>query len=105
MPIDYKDYHPKWTLIRRLILKRANNKCEGSDKYPNCRVMNYHIHATTGSKVILTIAHLDHNKKNNRFSNLKALCQRCHLGHDLPHHITNRKYGRNWKRDQTFLDL
>ncbi len=33
-------------------------------------------------KIILTIAHLDHNRDNNKFDNLKALCQRCHLNHD-----------------------
>lgn len=29
---------------------------------------------------------------------LKAWCQRCHLKHDLPQHIFNRKYGRETKR-------
>ena len=33
-------------------------------------------------KVILTIAHIDHDVNNNEYSNLKALCQRCHLHHD-----------------------
>jgi hypothetical protein len=33
------------------------------------------------------------------------LCQRCHLRHDLPHHINNRKYGRNWKKYQLKLEL
>lgn len=42
-------------------------------------------------KVVLTIAHLDHNTANNDFSNLKALCQRCHLHHDKDHHAANRK--------------
>lgn len=55
------------------------------------------------SVVVLTVAHIDHDKTNNRFSNLAALCQRCHLQHDLPQHIMNRKYGRNWKRNQLFL--
>jgi len=94
MAIDYKEYHPKRTLIRRLILKRARNRCEGSPKFPKCRVENYSIHTDTGSKVMLTIAHLDHDIANNSFENLKALCQRCHLGHDLGHHIMNRKYGK-----------
>jgi len=100
MPINYKEYHPKWTLISRLIrFHRANNKCEW------CGAMNYEPHPITGSKVVLTVAHIDHNKDNNRFDNLAALCQRCHLKHDLPQHINNRKYGRNWKKNQTTLDL
>lgn len=100
MPIDYKDYHPKWSLISRLIrFKRAENRCEW------CKAENYKPHPVTGSKVVLTVAHIDHDKKNNRFDNLAALCQRCHLKHDLPHHINNRKYGRNWKKNQTKLPI
>lgn len=100
MPIDYKEYHPKWKLISKLIrFRRAQNKCEF------CGAENYQPHPVTGSKVVLTVAHLDHNKTNNRFSNLAALCQRCHLRHDLPEHINNRKYGRNWKKYQLKLEL
>lgn len=103
MPIDYKDYHPKWTLIVRLIRKRSGNVCEGSPKFPECRAENGKPHPVTGSKVVLTTAHMDHIKSNNRFSNLRHLCQRCHLNHDIGQHINNRKYGRNWKKNQTKL--
>lgn len=37
-------------------------------------------------KVVLTVAHLDHNILHNEFSNLKALCQKCHLDYDKEHH-------------------
>ena len=100
MPIDYKEYHPKWTLISKLIrFRRAQNKCEF------CGAENYQPHPVTGSRVVLTVAHLDHDKANNRFGNLAALCQRCHLRYDLPHHINSRKYGRNWKKYQLKLEL
>lgn len=105
MPINYKDYHPKWKLIVRLIRKRSGNKCEGSPKYPDCEAENNRPHPITGSKVVLTTAHLDRIKTNNRFDNLRHLCQRCHLAHDLQQHLNNRKYGREWKRDQTSLNL
>ncbi len=100
MPIDYKEYHPKWKLIRRLIMKRANDCCEGTPRFPYCRRENHSVKVTktkyfrSTTRIILTIAHLDHDKKNNRFNNLKALCQRCHLDYDLGRHIDNRKYGR-----------
>lgn len=43
------------------------------------------------TKVILTIAHLDQDKTNNDLDNLAALCQRCHLGHDIKHHMANAR--------------
>ena len=42
-------------------------------------------------KVVLTIAHLDHDIKNNDLSNLKALCQKCHLNYDKEHHRRNSR--------------
>lgn len=41
--------------------------------------------------VILAAAHLDHNPRNNRQRNLKSLCQRCHMIHDRPHHLAQRR--------------
>ena len=97
MPIDYREYHLKWSLISRLIrFKRAKNHCE------NCGVENYQPHPKTGSLVVLTVAHLDHIKTNNRFSNLAALCQKCHLNHDRGHHIMNRKYGKRKENYKLF---
>jgi hypothetical protein len=43
------------------------------------------------TRVVLTAAHLDHNPGNNRPRNLKSLCQRCHLIHDWPHHLAQRR--------------
>jgi hypothetical protein len=100
MPIDYSKYHPKWSLISKLIrFKRAKNKCEW------CGADNYQPHPITGSKVILTVAHIDHIKTNNRFYNLAALCQKSHLGHDIHQHVANRKYGRDWKENQISLEF
>ncbi len=111
MPIDYSEYHPKWSLISRLIrFHRANNRCEW------CAAVNYsYVNRKTrkiclqdepdATRIVLTVAHIDHDKKNNSFNNLAALCQRCHLKHDLPHHIRNRKYGRNHKNNQYKLKI
>jgi len=87
MPINYKDYHPKWKKISFFIRHyRAKWKCEW------CEAENGFLHPITGSKVVLTVAHIDHDKNNNSFFNLAALCQKCHLGHDLKRHLWNRKY-------------
>lgn len=89
MPINYKEYHPDWKNISKFIRhERAENKCEW------CGAVNHKPHPVTGSQVVLTVAHIDHNKKNNNYKNLAALCQRCHLNHDRKHHVSNRKYGK-----------
>ncbi|MFN3803236.1 HNH endonuclease [Belliella pelovolcani] len=94
MPIDYSKYHPKWRLISKLIrFRRDDNKCEW------CGAENYQPHPDTGSKVILTVAHIDRDRNNNRFSNLAALCQRYHLNHDRSQQIRNRRYGREHKEE------
>jgi hypothetical protein len=40
----------------------------------------------TGTKVVLTVAHLDHTPENCADENLKAMCQGCHLAYDADHH-------------------
>lgn len=93
MPIKPENRHrysKNWREIRAAVLRRANNRCEGSPLYPNCRARNYEPHPETRSVVILTIAHMDHTPENNDFTNLRALCQRCHLAHDLKLHNINR---------------
>lgn len=49
-------------------------------------------------KIVLTIAHLDHNPENNEESNLAALCQYHHLKHDHPHHMKNANETRKKKK-------
>lgn len=103
MPCNYKrDYPSNWfTEIRPRILERAKNCCE------QCGIANYTI-KESGTKVVLTIAHLDHDKLNHEVKDerLMALCQACHLALDLPHHIQNRKYGRDHNgKHQLKLDL
>ena len=39
---------------------------------------------------MLAAAHLDSDPTNNRLKNLRALCQRCHMLHDRPHHLAQR---------------
>lgn len=105
MPIrpENLDRYPKhWPWIRSQVLKRADNRCEGSPNFPHCRARNHESHPETGSKVVLTVAHLDHTPENcdgirkgdpaplARNSNLRAWCQRCHLNYDALHHAQTR---------------
>ncbi|MEU5948524.1 hypothetical protein ABZ793_23595 [Micromonospora sp. NPDC047465] len=40
----------------------------------------------TGSRVVLTTAHLDHTPENCDPANLRPMCQGCHLHYDRDHH-------------------
>lgn len=95
MPIDYSKYPADWKAIsQRIRFERAHNRCEW------CGAENYKLHPETGSKVILTVAHLNHDITDNRDENLAALCQRCHLRYDADHHAKNAQRTRIQKRHQ-----
>jgi hypothetical protein len=57
------------------------NRCMAEQRRP---------HPVTGSLVILTVAHLDHTPEHCDDSNLRAMCQRCHLRYDADHHRETR---------------
>ncbi len=127
MPIDYKNYPKNWkSEIRPAVLERAKHCCEVDD----CGLHNYAIIHRYGkgikdwelwpegmqseawsldniksTKIILTIAHLDHDITNNQMSNLKAMCQRCHLLYDKEHHSKNARAIRKNKKGLTELDF
>jgi hypothetical protein len=42
------------------------------------------------TRVVLAVAHRDHNTANNADANLAAFCQRCHMIHDRPEHQRRR---------------
>ena len=123
-PENRARYPRNWREIRAGILERAGNRCEqckapnrqriargagddaGTYMLGSADVFN----ATTGEHlgqcrhsdydvgrmvdVVLTIAHLDHTPENCEPSNLKALCQRCHLAYDAEHHKVNAQQTR-----------
>lgn len=119
MPIKDKTKYPQdWKQISEYIrFTRAQNKCEF------CGVQNYTIgwRSADGTlngadsptrngekliKIILTTAHLDHDTTNNDHDNLRALCQRCHLRHDLELHKANAartRAGNNNSQQQSFF--
>lgn len=81
MPIDYKRYPDNWKELREKVLERAKNSCE------HCGLDNHQVIMRNGNevKIVLTIAHLDHDEENHDVSidRLNALCQQCHLRYDV----------------------
>lgn len=74
----------EWKAFRASLLDRAGNCCEGTPQRPECRAENGKPHPETGSKVVLTIAHMDHDESHADPDRCRALCQRCHNAWDAP---------------------
>jgi hypothetical protein len=126
MPIDYSRYPPNWKkeIVPR-VLGKALNRCQFCDlsngqivysvklkiqdsdgrykqksfwfsnRQDARRAMQYK--EPEEVKVVLTVAHLDHDEENHNVSDdrLAALCQHCHLNYDA-----KEKYRRSlekWK--------
>ena len=96
-PENKRLYPENWKQISEYIrFERANNK------YEVCGLPNYCwvnsktreiclIDEDNAIRIILTVAHLDHNPTNNEYSNLKAMCQKCHNNYDKDHRKQTRK--------------
>lgn len=129
MPIDYANYPPNWkTEIRPAVLKRAKDCCEfcgvangavgermGIDHFRvagkedvdflkfvckrDKKTLSWAIQKAGLTKIVLTVAHLDHDPCNHAVSleRLRALCQSCHLAFDNPRHVANRKLTQHGK--------
>ena len=101
-------YPSDWSQIRARILRRAGGRCEfpmvdGS----RCNAPDLTIvHRSLGNpevwglgevdfgdcyqvKVVLTVAHLNHQPEDCADDNLRAGCQLHHLRHDAKHHAMN----------------
>jgi hypothetical protein len=104
MPIkkeNIKRYPANWNEISKDIrFNRAGNKCE------KCGIQNYiYINKYTREiclrdesnaiRVVLTVAHLDHQPENCDYSNLMAMCQKCHNIYDRKHRNQTLRNSRN----------
>lgn len=117
------------------ILKRADNKCEKCQvpnhtiicrgvfnekeawqdddgnifSYPDRKSLgqNYvgFIRNARFVRIVLTVAHLDHDINNNDDKNLRAWCQMCHNRHDIIHRLENRTNTLKRKKKQYEIDF
>lgn len=114
-------YPADWKAIRAAIMARAGDACEctgqcgdphadGPCAAPHMeRILRDHREPARWSehdpelaglnpestKVILTVAHVDHDERNNDPSNLLALCQRCHLKLDAADNLARKRERAN----------
>jgi hypothetical protein len=92
-PCDASGYGATWPAWNPLSYAEAKEYCEA---YNCCGARDDR--DNHWFVVVLTIAHLDHDTTNNDESNLKALCQKCHLQYDAKFHAENAKATRDRKR-------
>lgn len=106
-PENKKRYPKNWKEIsHRIRFERAGGQCEASIQGEwiikgtfRCTARHGQPHPITGSKVVLTVAHLDHTPENCADDNLAAMCQRCHLKYDAAHHAKNSRETRTKTKD------
>ena len=94
MPISKSKKHlygKDWKMISAIIRLRSGNECE------ICDARNGYPHPKTGSKVVLTVHHLDFNAANREDWNLIAVCQRCNNRLDVRWRVRNRAINKQLK--------
>jgi len=88
-------YGDEWPATRAVVIERAGDRCECEGECGwtrhlwlvgkrRCTAINREPSPYTGSRVVLTVAHLDRNGHLgiNIVDRLKAMCQGCHLSYD-----------------------
>lgn len=112
MPFDRRRYPDDWKAITLAIRERAGDRCEcegecGRDHAGRCRSERGYPNPDTGSRVVITVAHLWRGpcaechavgRKCGEPSHLKAMCQACHLAYDLPQHQANARRTRRARK-------
>ena len=101
MPISKENaarYPANWRDVAARIRQRADDQCESVPGEPPCGARHGQRHPITGSMVMLTVAHLDHQPENCADENLRALCQRCHNRYDSKHRQKNAAKTRRSKK-------
>jgi hypothetical protein len=108
MPFIRSRYPDDWEAISaRIRFERAAGRCECEGECGahegRCPAENGQPHPVTGSRVVLTVAHLDHDTEHNDDGNLRAYCQKCHLTYDAVYHAANARITRAQKAGQLML--
>lgn len=116
MPMDRRRYPTDWPAISRAARERAGWRCEQCgaphgelvvrDRRDPAAWRPFDCYADADSddaglrvvRIVLTVAHLDHDPRNCDPANLRAWCQRCHLAYDAELHRRNAAATRRRKR-------
>lgn len=99
MPFNRADYPENWLQVRHQVMGRAGGQCEFI--YPSgnrCEARDWQPHPRTGSMVVLSCCHLDHDKSHADPERLAAFCQLHHNRHDADIHAADLDEYRRQQR-------
>jgi len=111
-PENRQRYPPDWKAISLRIKARSGGRCECEGECGlhrtnpgprRCTERHGEPARWAKGRVVLTVSHLDHQPENCDDDNLKAMCQRCHLRYDVPHHRATARRTRDAKTGQLSL--
>lgn len=111
-PSEKGRYPPDWKAISAAIRARSGGRCECEGEcglhrtHPGprrCLERQGEPAVWAKGRIVLTVAHLDHQPENCQPENLKAMCQRCHLRYDSQHHQRNSAATRRAKKQNREL--
>jgi 5-methylcytosine-specific restriction endonuclease McrA len=89
-----RDRYPEnWDAIATAIKIAADWRCQDCGKQCRRPGEPFDTHKRT-----MSVMHLDHNPMNCAPENLRPACAKCHLAHDLKHHMLNAARTRRAKR-------
>lgn len=124
MPMDRAKYPKDWTAISNRVRQRAGQRCErckapngasvaradgcymltdGSvfsdvDGAPMGKARGSEFPAKKHLRIVLTVAHLDHDSMGTDETRMQALCQKCHLAYDRDQHTASAKATRRGRK-------
>lgn len=116
MTMQRENYPPDWEAIALAKKDSADWHCEHCGRpcrRPGQRWLDfanevaeygYSSEFDKPQRFTLTVAHLDQNPQNNEPSNLAALCAPCHLKHDRPYRLYNRRRKRERQGQLNLLE-
>ena len=105
-------YPQDWKAVSARVKLRSGGRCECEGECGlhrtnpgprRCEERHGEKAIWANGRVVLTVAHLNHQPEDCTDDNLKAMCQRCHLRYDRAHHQRNAAHTRRAKKQNREL--